>query len=68
MERLVEHVGFLGVLVALIVIGILCEYTRRALKRKPKTVTCKLLTVINLIGYALCVLPLIFNILTEIVI
>jgi hypothetical protein len=67
MERLVAHVGFLGVLVALIVIGLLCEYTRRALKRKPKTVTWRLLTVINLIVYSLCVLLLIFNILTEMV-
>jgi|WetSurSiteA1Bulk_404760.scaffolds.fasta_scaffold30667_2 hypothetical protein len=68
MERLVAHVGFLGVLVALIIISILCEFTRRALKGKPKTVTWRLLTVINLIVYALCVLLLIFNILTEIVI
>lgn len=67
MERLAEHVGLFGVVVALIIIGILCEYTRRALKRKPKTVTWRLLTVINLIAYALCVLLLIFNVLAEIV-
>jgi hypothetical protein len=68
METLVEHVGFLGVLVALVIIAILCEFARRALKSKPKTVTWRLLTVANLIVYALCVLLLIFNVLTEIVI
>ena len=68
MGWVVGHVGFLGVLVVLIILSILCEYARRVLKRKPKTLGWKLLTVINLLVYALCILFLVFNILTEIVI
>jgi hypothetical protein len=63
-----EHIGFLGVLVVLIIVSILCEYARKVLKGKPKTPGWRLLTVINLIVYALCIVFLVFNILTEIVI
>lgn len=59
--------GFAGVVV-LIIISNLCEYARKALKRKPKTLGWRLLTDINLIVYALCIVLLVFNILTEIVI
>jgi hypothetical protein len=68
MGWVVGHIGFAGVLVVLIVLGILCEYARRVLKGKPKTFAWRLLTVINLIVYALCIVLLVFNILTEIVI
>jgi hypothetical protein len=68
MGWVVSHIGFAGVVAVLIIIGILCEYLRRALKTKPKTLGWRLLTVINLIVYALCIVLLVFNILTEIVI
>jgi hypothetical protein len=54
--------------VVLVILGILCEYARRVLKSKPRTLGWKLLTVVNLIVYALCIVFLVFNILTEIVI
>jgi|GEM_PF-6839177 len=68
MQWLSEHLGFISVLALLIIICILGEYARRVLKTKPKTPKWKLLTVINLIIYLLCVLLVIFNILTELVI
>ena len=68
MGWVVGHVGFVGVLAVLIIVSILCEYARRILKRKPKTLGWRLLTVVNLIVYALCIVLLVFNILTEIVI
>ena len=68
MGWVVGHIGFAGVVVVLIIISILCEYARRVLKRKPKTLGWRLLTIINLIVYALCIVLLVFNILTEIVI
>jgi NhaP-type Na+/H+ or K+/H+ antiporter len=68
MQSLSEHLGFIGVLVLLIAICILCEYARRALKEKPKTLKWKLLTVINFIIYGLSILFLVFNMLTEIII
>ena len=68
MNWLVNHVGFLSVLVGLIVLIILCEYARKALRTKPKTLAWRLLTIINLIVYALCVVLVVFNILSEIVI
>ncbi len=68
MQLLSEHLGFISVLVLLIIISILCEYARRVLKTKPKTPKWKILTVINLVIYVLCVLLVIFNILTEIII
>jgi hypothetical protein len=68
MGWVVSHIGFAGVVAVLIILSILCEYLRRALKTKPKTFAWRLLTVINLIVYALCIVLLVFNILTEIVI
>ena len=68
MGWVVGHIGFVGVLVVLIILSILCEYARRVLKGKPKTLGWRLLTVINLIVYALCIVLLVFNILTEIAI
>jgi hypothetical protein len=68
MQSLSEHLGFIGVLVLLLAICILCEYARRVLKEKPKTLKWKLLTVINFTIYGLSVLFLIFNILTEMII
>jgi hypothetical protein len=37
MGWVVGHIGFAGVVVVLIVVGILCEFARKVLKRKPKT-------------------------------
>lgn len=65
MEELIAHMGFIGVLAAAVAVAALCEYARRKIKTKPKTTGWHLLLVLVYIVYALSVVIVVFNVITE---
>lgn len=65
MEELVAHLGFVGVMVAAVAVAVMCEYIRRKINTKPKTLGWYTLSVFVYIVYALSVVTVVFNVIAE---
>jgi len=66
MNVIVAHLGFIILLIVGIALILVCEYARRKIKEKPRTLTWSLLSVLVYVLYALGVVILVFDVLTEI--
>ena len=65
MKALIDHLGFIAVIAAAVVVVVMCEYARRKIKTKPNTLGWYVLSVLVYVVYALLVVFVVFNVITE---
>ncbi len=65
MKELIDHLGFIGAIAVAVVVIVLCEYARRKIKTRPKTIGWYSLFVLVYVVYALSVVLVVFNVTAE---